>query len=66
MNREQRARAAMFPEGASVMARVENGIDAPHVPAVVVTVGWFAGTYRVRAGRRLYWVSLTQVRKADA
>jgi hypothetical protein len=56
--RERRVRRAMFPEGAAVLVRV----DGEYVPGIVHTAGWQTGTYRIKVGRRLHFVSLTQVR----
>jgi hypothetical protein len=66
--REQRVRKAMLPEGAKVLVRLTGCAEAPEqdvwTAGVVKVVGWQTGTYRIRVGRQLHHVSLTQVRAA--
>jgi hypothetical protein len=59
--REHRMRKIMFPENAPVLVCV-NG---EYVAGLVHTVGWRTGTYRIKVGRRLHHVSVTQVRNPE-
>jgi hypothetical protein len=56
--KEHRCRAHMHKEGESVLLRLGEEM----VQGVVTVVGWQTGTYKVRVGHRVYFVSLTQVK----
>jgi hypothetical protein len=59
--KEHRMRKIMFAEGESVLVRDGESF----VPGKVHTVGWMSGSYRVRVGRRILDVSMTQVRNEN-
>jgi hypothetical protein len=59
--KEHKMRKRMFKEGESVLVREGEGF----VPGKVHTVGWANGTYRIRVGRRILDVSMTQVRNEN-
>jgi hypothetical protein len=59
--REHRMRARMFKEGESVLVRDGEAF----VSGKVHTVGWANGSYRIKVGRRIVDVSMTQVRNEN-
>jgi hypothetical protein len=61
--KEHRMRGHMHKEGEAVLVNTATGAEERrYVPGTVHTVGWENGTYRIRVGRRLHHVSMTQVR----
>lgn len=59
--KEHRMRARMFKDGDAVLVRDGETF----VAGKVHSVGWANGSYRVRVGRRILDVSMTQVRNEN-